>query len=158
MKLLSIFLTISILAMLILITPAHALDVKLSPMKKQDGNVSFTAKVNIKNGEQVPLTHMSITIGDQVCTFGLDGSNDCDNIDIQLTSFDSRYQQGNNRFKYLGQKFDYGYGYGYADSKADIEYNIIIDTTNLQGRYDVIFKAHTANDVFSSVKHKLVVN
>ena len=164
-KFFSVFITISIVALLVFVTPANAFDLELSepsnPNPIAGELVSFTATVNIDTNEQVPLEELEITVKNQVCKFKIDGTpiSGCEDITIQLLELDANYQIGNNTFEYKDDEYDYGYGYGYGkNTNAKIKYNITINTTDYNpGTYKLQLKTQIDSDKFKSEKSEFKV-
>ena len=137
---LSIFITLTIITILIIVGPARATILQISTDKtsysSDDDVVSFEIGINIEDNETLPINNitLNITPSNKICVFYPNGSiiSGCENINIKvinninytkntLSGYDYQY----NQTYYFG----FGYGYGYNSVTYELFYNITWNIT-----------------------------
>jgi len=162
----SVVLTICVLAMLMLSAPVEAIKVNLMTDKSiysSSDKVVFTVSIDIENKELVPLKSMKLSISDvKECSFSLDGSEGCDNIEIRLIESGTSMEglmaakgfgaAGNNNPETKTTNFGLGYGYGFESKKAgmkgELQYEITWDfmaDSIPSGKYEASVEAVASN-------------
>ena len=154
-KTLSMFFTFFVIGILLLATPARAVQLNLSglPTAASTGSlVEFSLATHIASGENIPIDHVTITIDGpstaQVCTFDVDGTplSGCEGLTItpdantaQYLESTDRYGNGYNGVSDENTTFGYGYGYGHSPlQEVEMSYDVQWDTTGRSvGEYDI---------------------
>ncbi|MFT4303785.1 MAG: hypothetical protein ACMXYG_04410 [Candidatus Woesearchaeota archaeon] len=120
-------LTLSVVALLLLSSPALAVRVNLATAKAVytagTENAVFTVSIDIENGEIVPIKSLLLRINDdyKVCEFDIDGSSNCPNLEIELLSdplqvsaiMEGRGHGINSEGNFGLETTNFGYGYGF---------------------------------------------
>ena len=147
----SIIVTVSIIALLALSGPIFAVVVNVSVDKSsgkynaQDKNVTFTVSVDVENGERIPVQNLTLKINSsnglvESCVFYSNGTQitGCDNISSIVPLNSSGYGNGplwgygygyNGSWGTTNTSFGSGYGYGYVNSNPELRYNVTWNLT-----------------------------
>ncbi len=161
-KSISVFLTLSIITILVLMGPASAVQVILSnPNNANQGeDVEFDITVELEAPDQyLPVQYTEVTFTgpndfEETCKIYNDGTvSDCSlNLDVDVDfgnygegyRFGYDYNDGNNY--YFG--YGYGYGYGYYGNAPEITYHIVWHTPGSlnSGNYDVLAKVYAISE------------
>lgn len=151
LKLVSAVITVFIITILIVTGPANAVIIGMTVL---DDNVvkgdvaSFTASVEIEDGEALDITQLGIDLSGLIstgCTFLPDGTKitSCTGFNITLLS---------------SAPFGYGYGYGYGFTKGTLSYLIEVDTTNYPtGTYNTNILAFTPEQIIQDNGPDIVI-
>lgn len=146
----------AIILLLVIAGPAQAFNLfltfdKHNPIRGEI--VTFTAGINIKAGERLPIEYLTLTLDGpetQVCKFSPAGEilGVCKGI-TNIVRITPDYGYGYNNYGYgygyrsgnhhgYGYTWGYGYGYGYIQGESrELIYEITLDTTNYQvGDYE----------------------
>lgn len=159
----SLILTSIIVLVLILVTPAEAVEVNISTDKgayKAGEKVKFKFKIDIQQGERVPITELTLKLdGTEKCKFKPTGEiiSGCENMTIEqeeAENFGYGYRQGTgfgDDGTSIGEKttaFGYGYGYGYElEENSELEYEVEWGTTQDDfGEHKAVLEAKAEND------------
>ena len=129
-NLVSVLLTIIVIALYILPNFASAVSVRISTDKSSYENsevVKFDVSVDIEDGEKVPVQNLTLKVNNtlKTCTFSPNGDllSGCENIKIiSKNVFAGGFGYGYNNYGYgygYGNVFEtvntsFGYGYGYG--------------------------------------------
>lgn len=159
----SIILTSAIIIVLILVTPAEAVQVNISTDKKEysiNETVTFNLNIDIETGERVPIKELTLKLnGIERCKFKVDGEiiSGCQNMTItpvQILNFGYGYRQGTG-FGFDGSTtgikqtiYGYGYGYGYSPMETgELKYEITWQTGEADwGTYTATLEALAQNE------------
>lgn len=161
-KILSLMVTIAILALLVLTGPVKAfmLGLIISNTEPIKGElVYFTATIEIKNTERLPISNLSLGLQGPLnvsCIFYPNGSiiSGCQGISIQQLS-GSNFSYGSG-YGYYGYGYNFGYGYGFTG--GNLSYNITLNTTDyLYGLYKTKLIANIGNKTFSGQGQDLLI-
>ena len=167
-KVISIILTIIIVAAILLSGPASAVNLGFLnvPDETEKGEeVNFQAYVDIETNEIVPFQNFTILIGNVSCTFDINGNKltECPGINITTIHKYKSYGYGdlfgygygydtsiwsyqNYSFGY-GYGYEYGYGYGYPNYlTSELLFNITWNTSSYsEGTYSLRFYAEASS-------------
>lgn len=149
----SIAVTLAVIVVLMIAAPANAILLTMTLPATGDINshVDFDVKLDIENGEAIPIDDVTLIIdgpsGEQECVFSLDGTpiSGCDGLLITPTDgankgFFERYGYGFNGSDTFNTTFGYGYGYGYGAVPYELVWSVKWDTTSkVPGDYHVDF-------------------
>ena len=163
-KIFAVVLSMFILGLLVISGPAQAFILGLSvaddTVTKGD-NAVFTASVDIKSGERLPIDKLKLVIDNNiVCVFDVNGNviGECEGIDINLisNSVSGEYGYGYGNYGY-GYGYNFGYGYGY--SNGELVYEIIVDSDNYSiGNHNALLRALINNKIFESDDVNFTIN
>ena len=132
----SIFLTVVIIVMLVLVGPAWAFSLKVVPSQdfvNRGDEVSFIVSLDIGSGERLPVEYLELDIGSSmICRFNPNGEKivGCDAMTISKLS-GTDFGEGNLTGSFHGFGYDFGYGYGYGGGYQSLSYNITVNSTVL---------------------------
>ncbi len=158
----SLILTIAILIVLTLITPAQAVEVKISTDKaayKIGEVVTFYFSIDIEDQERVPIKELTLKLnGIEKCKFNPDGIiiSGCQDMiitPVQVLNYGYGYRQGTgygDDGTGIGVKqtiYGYGYGYGYSPMEpSELKYEVKWQTKDSDsGHYDAVLEAFAQN-------------
>lgn len=139
-SMISVLLTTFVIGLILLSGPASAVvvDFATAPNDANKGSdVSFTITVDINDPDNylpVQYTNLIFTSPDgstNTCKVYMDGSDDCDDVEVVLTNdmgYDYGYGYGYDNNNGYGYNFGYGYGYGYASSYGQITFDVVWST------------------------------
>ena len=160
-KALSVLFTTFIIFTLVLMGPANAISINIDEPNdaNQGEDVNFQVTVDLDTPDMylpIAYTTLIFTNPDNTqfeCKVYNDGSTNCDNIDVIITS-DLTYGQGNQfgygygyqpsyGYGYEYTYFGYGYGYGYAGENGQISYDVTLHLAGDSQIGDYTVKAET---------------
>lgn len=154
----SIFITLTVVIVLIFSIPVHALRVNLKTDKyiyNNENKVTFEVSIDIQRNEIVPIKYLRLKINnDIVCKFYPDGSNSCGDFDITVinTGTEAAGERSAYGFGYEDEEYpsndnvNYGFGYGFGEDpreREELKYEIEWDIENVpEGKYEAVLEAY----------------
>lgn len=174
-KLFSIFITVSVVGLLIFLGPVNALQLSLSGLQTlpyvAGETISFTGDIEIQANEIINVKNVSVVVnGESICTIDQWGwrLTSCDGVTISLVGYSSPYGYGYgyNTFQSngSGSYAGYGYGYGYhqGNGPGHLVYAVTIETPQpylwFGGNNQVKLVADIDTQQVESAEHNIMLN
>ncbi|HRZ85601.1 MAG TPA: hypothetical protein P5277_02365 [Candidatus Paceibacterota bacterium] len=162
LKVLIAFLTIGVISMLLVSGPADAYTLNLTSDKttvNQGDEITFNVdlNINVDNGEYSKINTITLKLEGpetKYCVFNVSGNivSECEGVKlITLTSSidENSLNFSDTYYGYTPQNYsNYGYFYGYGYNKVNLNYKIVLDTTNYSaGIYNNSVKVVAGNEI-----------